>query len=550
MNLQRIGALLPLALAAPLSAQAAPDDAAIDDVFAEWDRPDAPGASVAVVLGGEVVFADGYGCAQLEYSIPIEAETVFHVASVSKQFTAMSVALLAVDDALSLDDEVRDHVEEMPDFGSPITIRHLLHHTSGLRDQWETLALAGWRLDDVITTRHVLDLVRRQRELNFPPGERQLYSNTGYTLLGVVAERASGRRFPELTHERIFAPLGMENTHFHDDHEHVVPNRAYSYYRADDGYKKSVLSYANAGATSLFTTAVDLARWLDNFDHARVGGAEAIELMQERAVLADGRELGYALGISHGLHRGWRTLGHSGGDAGFRSYVVWFPERRLGVAVLSNVASFDPQGRAMDVAGLFLDADGPNERKDASPRDKKERAEEIELDREVLEGFEGGYAMEDGYPLHIKRVGSNLTAESGERFRKRFYTESPTAFATRLGDARLVFNGDSGLELHREGETYRFARVEDATSVDLEVYAGLYHSPELSTLYTLAVEEGALVARHFRHGRTELKPSWPDRFRSGWWFFRSLRFERDDAGRVTGFRVSSGRTLNVLFERL
>ena len=346
----------------------------IDAVFADLDRPGSPGASVAVIRDGDIVYSRGYGEAQIEHGIPVTPHTVFHVASVSKQFAAMAVTLLAADGALSLDDPVRMHLPYVPEFEPAPTVRQMIHHTSGIRDQWQLLAMSGWRLDDVITTEQILGLMARQQELNFVPGAEYLYSNMGYTLLGEVVEAVSGMSLAEFTQARIFAPLGMDRTHFHDDHEHVVPNRAYSYAPlqppADAAapadaeaprYRKAVLSYANAGATSLFTTAEDLARWLDNFRHANVGGPEVMHTMLSRGVLNNGDTIPYAHGLSMGEYRGLRTIGHGGADAGFRTQVQWFPEVETGVVVLTNVANGNPAGRARDVADVVLAGSFPEE---------------------------------------------------------------------------------------------------------------------------------------------------------------------------------------------
>ncbi len=202
--------------------------AKVDELFANWDKPDSPGASLAVIKKGEVIYRKGYGSAHLEYDIPITPSTVFHVASVSKQFTAFAIAMIADQGRLSLDDDIRKHVPELHDFGRTITIRHLVHHISGIRDQWELLAVAGWRLDDVITTEHILKMARNQRELNFEPGYQYLYCNMGFTLLAEIVARITGKSFREWTEENIFKPLGMSDTQFYDDHERIVKNRAYS----------------------------------------------------------------------------------------------------------------------------------------------------------------------------------------------------------------------------------------------------------------------------------------------------------------------------------
>lgn len=259
----------------------------VDRLFTPWDRPDSPGAAVLVMRGDEILYRHGYGSAQLEYEIPITPATVFHIASISKQLTAFSIHLLEQQGKLSLDDDVRRHVPEVPDFGKTITLRHLIHHTSGLSDQWELLILGGWRMDDVITHDQIMTMVRHQRELNFDPGEEHLYCNTGYTLLAEVVHRVTGQSFRDWTQANIFEPLGMTSTHFHDDHEMIVKNRAYSYQPDGDGFKKSVLSYANAGATSLFTTVEDLAKWIHNLQTGMVGGRALIAAMQVEGRLND-----------------------------------------------------------------------------------------------------------------------------------------------------------------------------------------------------------------------------------------------------------------------
>ena len=333
------------------------------------DQTDSPGVSVAVMRRG--IFSKGYGSAQLEYEIPITPATVFHAASVSKQFTAMAVALLGADGKLSLDDEIQTHLAYVPRFAQPVTVRQLIHHTSGIRDQWELLAMAGWRLDDVITMDHIRSMIRHQRELNFEPNSEHLYSNMGYTLLAEVVATVSGQSFAEFTQARIFEPLGMSRTHFHDDHQMIVRQRAYSYAPSDDGgYRNAVLSFANAGATSLFTTAEDLVRWLDNFRHARVGGPAIIEQMQQRAVLNNGEQISYAHGVMIDTYRGLKTVFHGGGDAGFRSYVTWFEEPEVGIAVLTNLGSIQPRRLALEVADVVMADAFPDAKAADAPRDE------------------------------------------------------------------------------------------------------------------------------------------------------------------------------------
>ena len=265
----------------------------------------APGCAVSVMRGGDILFAKGYGDANLEYDVPITPSSVFHVASVSKQFTALAVALLVADGRVSWDDDIRRYVPELPDLGEPITLRHLAHHTSGIRDQWSLLQMAGWRWEgDVITQGDVLDLLSRQTAVHFPPGSRYLYSNSGYTLLAVVVERVSGRTLREFTTTRLFEPLGMTQTTFRDDHTMIVRNRAYAYESGrTGGYRLSIPDFAVVGASSLFTTVRDLARWNRNFRTGEVDGRGVLRQLQERGALAGGARISYGFGLVHGRPR-------------------------------------------------------------------------------------------------------------------------------------------------------------------------------------------------------------------------------------------------------
>jgi CubicO group peptidase (beta-lactamase class C family) len=373
---------------------AATPEGRVDQLMVVYDKPDTPGVALAITQDGAILYEQGYGSANLEYDIPITPETIFHVASVSKQFTAFAVTMLAAEGALSLDDDVRKYIPEVPDFGKTITLRHLIHHTSGLRDQWNLLAIAGWRLDDVITKQHILKLISKQTELNFEPGAEMVYCNTGYTLLAETVARVTGEPFPAWTAENIFKPLGMTNTHFHDDHQMIVKNRAYSYAPSPNGgYQKSVLSYANVGATSLFTTVEDLALWTSNLqDGSTVGGRAVVDQMHEPGVLNDGETLSYAFGLGISTFRGLDFVGHSGGDAGFRSYAGRFPEQQFVVVILSNHASADPAGLARQVAEVYLSDDMEPPAAADSPAPP---ADETPTPSLTLTDFTGTYTSEE-----------------------------------------------------------------------------------------------------------------------------------------------------------
>jgi CubicO group peptidase (beta-lactamase class C family) len=528
----------------------------IDSLFSRWDTITSPGASVAVMHKGEIIFKKGYGSAQLEYDIPITSSTVFHIASVSKQFTAFSILLLQEEGKLSIDENIRKYIPEVPDFGHPITLRHLVTHTSGMRDQWNLLALAGWRLDDVITKDHVMSLVRNQKELNFDPGEEYTYCNTGFTLLAEVVSRVSGKTFAEFTQERIFQPLKMKNTLFYDDHEKIVKNRAYSYSNIDDGFKKSVLSYANVGATSLFTTVEDLMLWADNFKRPKVGNQKIFDLMNTEAKLNNGETFGGSMGQFVNKYKGLNQIQHGGADAGYRSYLGRFPDQDFAVAVFSNLGSFNPTGLSLRVADVFL-RDLYELTEQGSDKDAKKAPAFVKLDKKQLKKHSGTYWNDAGSysrTIYLKKdtlwydrgnSESPLVPLSESKFKMlNVDVDLRVQFTNENGDRKMIVTIDGGEPIISD------AYIEPNYSKnELEQFAGNYFSEELNTNYVLKVEDGKLMATHFRHGNLALNPVKEDMFRSNRWFLGILSFFRDNAGNIEGLFVSSGRVRNLLFSK-
>lgn len=528
---------------------------AVDSLMAAYDREGSPGAAVLVFRGDEQLFARGYGRANLEYDAPITPRTVFHVASVSKQFTAFAVATLASQGRLSLDDDVRRHLPELPDFGQRITLRHLLNHTSGLRDQWSLWVMAGGRPDDVIRQGDLLRLIHRQRELNFAPGTEWVYSNTGYTLLAEVVKRVTGEEFGPWMKTHVFDPLGMRDTQVYDNHQRLVPGRAYSYQPAGDGFAKSVLSYANAGATSVFTTTEDLALWLRNIGSARVGGEEVARMMRTRGILAGGDTTRYGLGVMVGKHRGLDVIFHSGADAGYRSAVSYYPQLDAGVVVLGNLSSIDADETADRIAEIFFAERMEPARAQAEPAAVEPT---VAVAPAVLDRYAGWWETEGVRPLRLERQGDSLVMVQGAN-RVVLRPVSDSTFLFEQQGVRFTF--------HREGDaTVSRATVQqDAsrrpmlrttpfapTPAELQAYAGRYYSPELETIYTVVVEDGRVVARHRRHVDVTLAPERADVFRGSESWLAEVRFDRAPDGTVTGMRASTGngRLRNLRFEKL
>jgi CubicO group peptidase (beta-lactamase class C family) len=334
---------------------------AVDAVFARWNAS-TPGCAVGVGTGGRIVLERAYGMADLERDVPNKPDTIFEAGSVSKQFTAAAVLLLARDGKLSLDDPVRKHVPELPAYAEgsgeanrTITIRHMLTHTSGLRDWGAVAGIAGWpRGRRVHTHSHVLDIASRQKGLNFAPGTDWSYSNTGYNLSAVIVARVSGQSFADFSRDRIFKPLGMTRTSWRDDYTRIVKGRAIAYDASAAGYSEDMPFENVHGNGGLLTTVGDLLRWNENFASPRIGDAAFITQQQTSGRFSDGRAHDYAMGLYVRTHRGVREVSHSGSTAGYRAFLARYPDQRLSVAVLCNAGSANPTQYARTIAEAYL----------------------------------------------------------------------------------------------------------------------------------------------------------------------------------------------------
>ena len=345
----------------------------VDKIFAEWDKPTSPGCALGVLQNGRFVYEHGYGMANLDYDIPNSPKLVYYVGSDSKQFTAASIALLALDGRISLDDDIRKYIPEMPDYGTPITINHLIHHTSGIRDIYTLMSLGGLRLEDVFSDSEEIALIARQKELNFRPGDDYLYSNSGYFFLAEIVKRVTGKSLREFADERIFRPLGMTHTHFHDDPGHVMKGRAMSYESdGKGGFRISYLqNFDKIGAGGLYTTVEDLRKWDENFYTHQVGGDALQKMIHTRGVLNRGDTIPYAFGNNVTTYRGLRVDEHGGALMGYKAEVLRFPDQHFSVLATCNLGSINPQPLAEQVAEVYLGSKmGPKpQRQMASRRD-------------------------------------------------------------------------------------------------------------------------------------------------------------------------------------
>jgi len=535
----------------------------VDKVFAKWDRADSPGCALGVYRHGQVVYKRGYGMEDLNEEVHITPGTVFHVASMSKQFTAAAIVLLAQQGKLSLDDDVRKYIPELPDFGQKITIRNLVHHTSGLRDQWALLGLAGWRYSrDLITDEDVMSVMTRQKELNFKPGERHVYCNTGYTLMGLIVKRVSGMPLREFTTKNIFEPLGMTHTHFRDDHAEILKHDAVGYeQQPGKPFEISITNFDTVGATSLHTTVEDLQRWDENFYHPKVGGDAFVQQMIERGKLNNGEQLDYAFGLVVGKYKGLPTVDHGGADAGYRSDMTRFPDQHFSVAVLCNSAETDPGALVRQVADIVLTkeikaAEAVTQAKE--PVAKSTVAASVVLTAEQMAAFTGLYwNREDDAFVQIFVKDGKLKGDTGgeEPLVLKPFAESRFHIAGKpWGDeVEIHFVAPSGDNPRRMEQSFgggkpsvfEAAESFSPSGAELAEYSGAYVSEEIDPVYRIALDGEKLSLMRLKRKPDTLRPAVRDVFTGQ---IGTVRFTRDPAsGHVSGFVLNAGRIQNFHF---
>jgi CubicO group peptidase (beta-lactamase class C family) len=512
---------------------AAGAEARVDHIFDKWSTS-TPGCAVGVSVGGRPVLARAYGMADLEHDVRNTPDTIFEAGSVSKQFTAAAVLLLAREGKLSLDDAVRKHVPELPDYGTPLTIRHMLNHTSGLRDWGSVAGITGWpRTSRVYTHAHVLDIVSRQRALNFTPGTRYSYSNTGYNLAAIIVTRVSGMPFAEFTRLRLFAPLGMTRTSWRDDYGRIVKGRAVSYSDGRDGIRM-LMPFENVhGNGGLLTTVGDLLRWNENFVAPKVGDRAFVDEQQRAGRFNDGRAHGYALGLQVGSYKGVREVAHGGATAGYRAYLSRYPEAQVGVAVLCNASSANATEYANAVADLYL-----GDRLNGAALTPKRV-----LTPEAIGGVAGMYQnTQTGVALTI------VGAENGVRIERgpTFVAMSSSRFETAEGDV-LEIGADRARLIDSFGSADTLVRVTPVTPslAQLRELTGAYASDEAEVVLHAAIEDDGLVLKRRPDTTIRLTPTYRDAFSS---LLGTVIFRRE-GGRITSFSVSQDRVWDLRFTR-
>jgi CubicO group peptidase (beta-lactamase class C family) len=535
-----------------------PTAAEIDAIFAEYDTTTSPGCSLGVVRDGELIYSRGYGMANLEYGIALSPRSVFRTASVGKQFTAMVIAILHQQGKLSVDDPLSTYYPEFPDWADRVTVRHLVHHTSGIRDYLTLAWLAGKGDEEFYTDEYALDLIGGQHHLNFAPGDEYLYSNSGYLLLAHIVKQVTGTSLREWAAENVFGVLGMKNSHFHDDHTHIVPFRADGYAPTEDGFAISMTILDMVGDGGVYTTVEDFLLWDRNFYDNKLGGGgdELIELVTTPGELNTDEEMTYAFGLGVEEYRGLRLIEHGGAFVGFRTDTIRFPEQRFSVVVYCNRADANPGQRSRKVAELYL-ADVMEAREGAAAKTSG-KVERVEVPAAQLEFLAGHYWNEerrqaqevawiDGKLEFVvsDEMGFEMVPLAADRF----------AISTPRGDIEVTFqeNSDGKRQMSvmidgaKKPRVYESFVLREPTPEELEAYAGSFFSDELGVAYALDVEDGALVFRIVRHEAHELEPFFGEVFGND--DYGVFEFQRGSDGAISGFLLDAGRVRNLEFVR-
>jgi CubicO group peptidase (beta-lactamase class C family) len=533
----------------------------VDRLFTQWDKPDSPGCALAIIQNGEIIYQRGYGMANLEYDIPIAPNSIFDIGSNSKQFTAMCIVLLARQNLLTLDDELQKYIPEIPTYSHPITIRHLINHTSGLRDYLALMDFAGMIYENDYPDEEIIDLITRQQSLNFQAGSEQLYSNTGYFLLAEIVKRVSGKSLRVFAQEYIFAPLGMKNTHFHDDFRQIVRNRADGYAPKEaGGFQIDMSLLDSCGDGQLYTTIEDLSLWDANFYHNILGGygQDLIEEIMTPGKLHNGEVISGAFGLQIGDRGGLKCIMHGGSWMGYQSQFIRFPDRHFSVICLANLSTFDPTKLAFQVADLYLKDEYIEAIANPMPRPVESLAESnlpwrINLPLSELQlrtGFYHNPTTNSIWELEIKD--EKLMA----RLAWMYFQLAPID-SNHFKSIDAVFNYDIEfpdrstqmivkVDAGKGIEIFTLQKLSASTSQSLTDYIGIYYSVELESAYKITLEEDKIFVKckgnlpfHLKSIGENLFLAETDRF----------KFIRDEQERVIGFDLCGTRVRRLHFSK-
>ena len=532
-TLRRAASILILAFVVATAAFSekltAPTDARakVDKIFERYNHTDSPGCVAGATIDGATVLSSAYGMADLEHGIALAPESILEPGSIAKQFTAASVLLLVQQGKLSLDDDVRKYIPEVPDYGTPITIRHLINHTSGLRDWGSVAAIGGWpRTTREYTHAHVLETIGRQKSLNYPPGAEYSYTNTGFNLAAILVSRVSGKPFPEFVREHIFVPLGMTSTQWRDDFRRIVRNRAVAYQPAGTTFRQDMPFEDVFGNGGLLTTAGDLLRWNRNFTDAKVGGRAFVEAQHQQGRLIGGRTIAYAAGLMVLHWKGLNEVSHSGSTAGYQAWLGRYPDQGLSVAVLCNLASANATQLGHQVAAVYLAGVIHEQAPTGSPVSEADAG----LYRSARDHRTLSVDVQDGK----LKIDGRILSEDGPRAE---FEKDASGKVVRLNLATEV------------DESNYYEKVErwNPTPSELQPMTGEYTSDEAEVTFRVVLEQDHLVIHRRPDTTIALTPTYRDGFNSS---LGSVRFIHDLSQRVTELSIGEQRVWDLRFRKV
>ncbi len=550
MKINLLLSTLLLAQGLGLSAQLdSEQEAKIDSLFLSWNQPNHPGGAIGILIGEQQVYQKSYGLASLDYLVPIQPSTIFNLASVSKQFTAMGILVLEQQGRLSIDDKISTYIPNLTSIGEKITIRHMLHHTSGIRSFHELLWYAGWRWGDNRTNEDIYRLMENQVDLNFEPGDEYMYCNTGYIYMAYIIEKISGEAFPAWMKTNVFEPLGMTTAYVEDQPSNVVPGNATSYSgSATVGFERAIDYWSYVGSGNMHATIYDLLAWGKNFYNPKPGWEDLFQRIQTTDTFNNGKHNQYAFGVNVIDMNCRKVIRHGGSIGGFRTDFVVLPEEKTVITVLTNHSSSNPGGKTNDIINIITRYQEQQEESTSS-----EKVRYIKLKAEVLSRFEGSYwTPRNKYIRKIYLKNDTLRYVRSEGNESPIVPISKNQFKVLgLGatDVTITFSEkDDGLEMKvnvdadRDFMYYRFEETA-VTNEEIASYAGVYKSEELDVYYHFIWRDEQLVGYQQRHGyfqnivRVKKDVLDADEF--------IAEFQRDDAGTITGVQFTSGRVRNL-----
>lgn len=517
----------------------------VDKLLAKYDFKNGPGLSLAVIKDGAVVYKKGLGIANLEYGVPITTSTVFQIASVSKQFTVFSILLLEQEGKLSIDDDIRKYLPEMPDYGHKITLRNLANHTSGIRDNTDIANLIGTSEADLFSNDEAVKLITSQKGLNFIPGNEFQYCNSGYILLAEIVKRVSGQSFAEFTQSTIFKPLKMKNSQFVDAPETIVKNIAYSYDKYENTYYKNILNHSFVGSTGLHTTIDDLSLWAMNFKKKTIGNDAIFNKMQEKTVLNNGDVIPYGLGLENQVYKGLDVVFHGGGIGRYGSRIVLIPEHNFAVVYACNSQEFHPFDIIYPIIDYYL-AD-----KETTPPTKT-------INKTLLQNFVGDYEIFPGYIFTFSKDKDTLFQQvKGDDNKVKLVQTNDYEFTyPTIPHSKFVFEQNNQpssqfVKWHITDFSYKGQRTElkefDKEKININELVGIFYNSELNTNYNFIIKENSLFVTHSKNGEAILTAFQPDIFLSNIGLIKIIRNEQN---KMIGFNLSRQGIKEMRFNKI